>query len=225
MPHPISRAPTAGSWAAISTSEAALTPSAERDFVAIVVAGGRSTRFVAPRAKQFSDLCGISVLDRSILALAGHAAVRGVVVVLPLEDAHGQRGREIASRPEVLAVRPGGATRAESVRNGLDTSFDAGLVLVHDAARPLVPADVISRVAEATREHGAAIPVLPVADTVKRVDDGGSVVETVDRHRLRLAQTPQGARSDWLRVLTEAPDSPAARSAQTNLERLDVNLE
>ena len=103
----------------------------------------------------------------------------------------------------VIEVVAGGARRQESVRAGF-AAFDrhapdpTGVVLVHDAARPLVDAALVTAVAEATARHGAAIPVVPVAETLKRID-GDRVGETVDRAGLGAAQTPQGARRDLLR--------------------------
>jgi 2-C-methyl-D-erythritol 4-phosphate cytidylyltransferase/2-C-methyl-D-erythritol 2,4-cyclodiphosphate synthase len=97
-------------------------------------------------------------------------------------------------------VASGGARRQDSVHAGLallEADF-SGVVLVHDAARPLVDADLIERVAEAARRSGGAVPVLPLPDTIKRVS-GGQVAGTIDRAALAAAQTPQGFRADLLR--------------------------
>lgn len=92
-----------------------------------------------------------------------------------------------------LMVAPGGATRTESVANGLDDLPDeASIVLVHDAARPLVDAATIDRVIERVRGGECAIAALPVVDTIKEVDGSGRIVGTIDRARLWRAQTPQG---------------------------------
>ena len=185
-------------------------PAAERDFVGIVVAAGRSRRFGAGRAKQFLDLGGRSVLDRAIDALAGRPCVAGVVVVLAEEETRGPWAARLAARSDVLRVVAGGPTRADSVRAGLAACGTVPFVLVHDAARPLASAALVDAVIGATRRHGAAIPGLPVPDTVKRViapedaDPGAAfVLETLDRAALRLAQTPQGSRLDWLREALE----------------------
>jgi 2-C-methyl-D-erythritol 4-phosphate cytidylyltransferase/2-C-methyl-D-erythritol 2,4-cyclodiphosphate synthase len=166
------------------------------DVVGVVVAAGASTRFGGNRPKQFEILAGRTVLERSVRALASHPAVRGVVVVLAPEDASGPRAAEALRIPGVLRVATGGATRALSVRSGVEVGT-ATFVLVHDAARPLVPPSVVSAVVEATLRHGAAVPVVPVPDTVKE-ESAGFVARTIDRAPLRLAQTPQGARADWL---------------------------
>ena len=150
---------------------------------AIVVAAGSGRRFGS--AKQFEPLCGRRVLDWSLAA--ARAACDGVVAVLP---------------PDRLepGTEPGGATRSASVRAGLAAVPDsAEVVVVHDAARPLADAAVFARVIAAVRAGAdAAIPVVPVADTIKRVD-GARVIETVDRTTLVAVQTPQAFRADTLR--------------------------
>jgi 2-C-methyl-D-erythritol 4-phosphate cytidylyltransferase len=165
--------------------------------LAIVVAAGRGERMGADRPKAFVTLRGKSLLLRSAAALSGGAD--GLVAVVP-EEAVAEATRMLAEVPHVRAVVAGGGTRAESVRAGLaavPSGFD-GIVLVHDAARPLVPPDLVRAVAEAARRTGAALPVLPLVDTIKVVGDG-RVVETLDRTRLGAAQTPQGFRIGLLR--------------------------
>jgi 2-C-methyl-D-erythritol 4-phosphate cytidylyltransferase len=154
---------------------------------AIVVAGGGGRRFGGP--KQFEDLHGRRVLDWS-LAAAG-AACDGVVPVVPAD--------RLAGEPAPGAVA-GGATRSGSVRAGLAAvPGDAEIVVVHDAARPLAGAELFRRTVAAVRDGAdAAVPGVPVTDTVKRVDDG-RVVETVDRSRLVAVQTPQAFRVAVLR--------------------------
>jgi 2-C-methyl-D-erythritol 4-phosphate cytidylyltransferase/2-C-methyl-D-erythritol 2,4-cyclodiphosphate synthase len=164
--------------------------------VGVVVAAGRSTRFGGARPKQFEPLGGPTVLERSVLALSGHPDVRGVIVVLSPEEASGPRAADVLKIPGVLGIAPGGATRARSVLSGVRQQASSH-VLVHDAARPLVPPAVVRAVVEATLRHGAAVPVVPVPDTVKE-ESAGFVARTLDRTLLRLAQTPQGARTDWL---------------------------
>jgi 2-C-methyl-D-erythritol 4-phosphate cytidylyltransferase len=154
---------------------------------AIVVAGGGGRRFGGP--KQFEDLHGRRVLDWSLAAAA--AACDGVVPVVPAD--------RLADEPAPGAVA-GGATRSGSVRAGLAAvPGDAEIVVVHDAARPLAGAELFRRAVAAVRAGAdAAVPGVPVADTVKRVEDG-RVVETVDRSRLVAVQTPQAFRAAALR--------------------------
>lgn len=168
------------------------------DFEGVVVAAGRAARFGGATPKQFLDLDGRPVLEHSVRLLADRAAVRSVVVVLPPAEAQGPRAEGVRSWPGVSAVVAGGETRAQSVACGVDATSEAPFVLVHDAARPLASAALVEAVIAGTREHGAAVPLAPLDDTVKRIDPAGFVAQTVDREELRRAQTPQGARRDWL---------------------------
>lgn len=162
-----------------------------RGVVAIIVAAGRGERLGGETPKAFIEVGGSSLLRLSADALSACAEVSALIVVAP-------KGLEKAARAEashggkLRAVVAGGATRQESVRAGLARTTRAdGVVLVHDAARPFVDPGLVSRVVEAARTHGAAIPVAPVVDTIKRVTVG-RIGETVDREALGAAQTPQG---------------------------------
>jgi 2-C-methyl-D-erythritol 4-phosphate cytidylyltransferase/2-C-methyl-D-erythritol 2,4-cyclodiphosphate synthase len=129
-----------------------------------------------------------------------------VIVVLSPEELRGPRAEGARRLLKVEDVVAGGETRAESVSLGIQAAGDVRYVIVHDAARPLVPAALLDSVIETTRRRGAAVPVLEVPDTVKSVD-GDRIRGTVPREGLRLAQTPQGARRDWLeRALALARD-------------------
>src|SRR5262249_45938676 len=147
---------------------------------AIVVAAGRGDRFGAP--KQFLDLAGSRLVDRAVAACA--AACDAVVLVLPAGVAW--------DGASVHAAVGGGATRSESVRAGLAAlPPSADVVVVHDAARPLASRALFHAVIAAVRNGAdAAVPALPVADTLKRVD-GARVTETVPRDDLVAVQTPQ----------------------------------
>ncbi|HEX4824889.1 MAG TPA: 2-C-methyl-D-erythritol 4-phosphate cytidylyltransferase [Candidatus Polarisedimenticolaceae bacterium] len=178
----------------------------------IVVAAGASTRFGGRVPKQFLPLDGETVVARSVRAIASCPGIDRVLVVLSPEVLDGPHA---AALRDLAAVVPGGSTRMRSVLAGVEAADGADLVLVHDAARPFVPASVVRDVLEAAARHGAAIPALPAGDTVKREDAGGFVLETLDRKALRLAQTPQGARRDWL---LEALRSAAAAGAEVTDE-------
>ncbi|HEX6850363.1 MAG TPA: 2-C-methyl-D-erythritol 4-phosphate cytidylyltransferase [Candidatus Polarisedimenticolaceae bacterium] len=164
----------------------------------LVVAAGRATRFGGGVPKQFLDLGGRTLVERSIEALSARPGIGGVVVVVAPEDLGGARASALRSLSGVVDVVAGGTSRARSVASGLAALHAFEHVLVHDAARALVSAAVVDRVLAATLAHGAAIPVVPVRDTVKQDDGLGFVARTVDRGPLRLAQTPQGSRMDWL---------------------------
>jgi 2-C-methyl-D-erythritol 4-phosphate cytidylyltransferase len=155
---------------------------------AIIVAAGQGRRFGS--AKQFAALRGRPVLEWTLDAFENHPEVAGIVLVLPDEK---DGARFIGRYPKITAVVRGGRRRQDSVRRGF-ARVPAGagdVVLVHDGVRPLVSAAVISRVIREAARRGAAVPVVPVEDTIKEAVRG-RVVRTVDRAHLCRVQTPQG---------------------------------
>jgi 2-C-methyl-D-erythritol 4-phosphate cytidylyltransferase len=178
-----------------------MTDSDRPTVLAVLVAAGRGERMGEARPKAFLDLGGEPVLLRAARAFEAAPSVAHLVVVVP-EECRPEAQRLLAPLRKLLAVAAGGARRQDSVLEGLKKApagWD-GVVLVHDAARPFADVALIEAVARAAAEHGAALPILAVVDTVKRVRDG-RVVETLDRTELGSAQTPQGFR---LQVLTQA---------------------
>ena len=172
--------------------------------VAIVVAAGRGERMGQGRPKAFLELGGEPLLLRAARAFEAAPSVGRIVVVVPEQELMAARER-LSPLAKLLAVVKGGERRQDSVLAGLrqvPEAFD-GVVLVHDAARPLVDVELIEAVAQQAAVTGAALPVLPLVDTVKRVR-GGRVVETLDRAELGGAQTPQGFRIALLREACEA---------------------
>lgn len=161
----------------------------------IVVAAGAGTRFGVP--KQFEAVAGSRLVDRAVEAAA--LACDEVVVVLPAGVPWD--GRRVA------AAVPGGSTRSASVRAGLDAvAGSATVVVVHDAARPLAPPTLFEAVIAAVRAGAdAAVPGLPIPDTVKSVV-GDRVAETIPRDGLVAVQTPQAFRADALRAAHTARD-------------------
>jgi 2-C-methyl-D-erythritol 4-phosphate cytidylyltransferase/2-C-methyl-D-erythritol 2,4-cyclodiphosphate synthase len=158
---------------------------------AVVVAAGQGVRAGDDLPKQFKRIGGETLLRRSLLSFLGAPDVNFVQPVIRPEDA--DRVRADTAGLNVLPPVPGGATRQASVRAGLEALMPRkpDIVLVHDAARPFASASLISRAITAAAKTGAAIPALPVTDTIKRVDKAGTVEETLDRGLLRLVQTPQ----------------------------------
>lgn len=150
--------------------------------------------------KIWADLDGRPVLAYSVVALGATPGVAVVVVVAPA--ARHEAIRALPCAVPLVAVE-GGVRRQDSVANGLAAAPDAAWYLVHDGARPLVTPDLAARVLAAARESGAAVPVVPVVDTMKRVDAEGRIVETVGRAPLRAAQTPQAFRGRLLRTAHE----------------------
>jgi 2-C-methyl-D-erythritol 4-phosphate cytidylyltransferase len=168
---------------------------------AVLAAAGRGERLGSDRPKAFARLGGRPLLAESLERLEGSEWIDAIVIAAPpeWEEPSILVAEEIAATKVSSAVT-GGETRSESVRLALaDVPGDAAAVLVHDAARPLVPDDVIERVLAPLGEGwDGAVPVLPLSDTVKRVD-GEQVVETLPRGELVAAQTPQAFAADVLR--------------------------
>lgn len=162
--------------------------------LAILVAAGRGERMGAGRPKAFLVLGGQPLLLRAALAFEAAPAVDAIVAVVPAEEIDSARAL-LAGVRKLRSVVAGGERRQDSVLEGLKQAPDGfeGVVLVHDAARPLVEVPLIEAVCMAARETGAALPILGLVDTVKRIRDG-RVAETVDRRELGAAQTPQGFR-------------------------------
>ena len=160
---------------------------------AIIPAAGSGRRMKAKVNKQFMSIAGQPVLTRSLLSLAPWVDEL-IIVARPGEE---KLCQQVAlGHVDKFRIISGGTTRQQSVYNGL-RSAGGDYVLVHDGNRPLVSGKLIQRVLEAARVHGAAIPVVPVVDTIKEIDDG-FVVATLPRHRLRAVQTPQAFRKELL---------------------------
>ena len=158
----------------------------------IVVAAGSGVRLGAGTPKAFAPLCGEPLLAHALRGVLGCGEIGHVIVVAPAT--HLQRARNIAGQDPRLDVVAGGADRSASVKAGLAAlNHDDGIVLVHDAARCLAPADLFARVIRAVRAgHPTVVPGLAVTDTIKVVDAEGRVLATPERESLRGIQTPQG---------------------------------
>ena len=177
---------------------------------ALIVAAGRGTRLGAKDAKAFVDLAGTSMLVRSVCAITSAVPVESMVVVVPAGQT--ERAEDLVRqvlRPGLDCVFvAGGEERQESVRNGLDVlAQKCDVVLVHDAARPLVPRSVVGECIRVASEKGAAIAALPSTDTLKEVSEEGQVVRTLDRARIWTVQTPQAFR---VKILCNAHARAAA---------------
>ena len=167
------------------------------DIGVIIVAGGSGTRVGGRELKQFRWVAGKPMLLHSVQTFMANPQVVSVVCVLPAPLAGDPPPWLFQCDVDRLMISIGGKTRQQSVANGLDDLADeAGIVLIHDAARPGVTAGMIERVIDAVRRDGAAIAALPLADTLKSVDGAGRITGTVDRAGLWQAQTPQGFRRE-----------------------------
>jgi 2-C-methyl-D-erythritol 4-phosphate cytidylyltransferase/2-C-methyl-D-erythritol 2,4-cyclodiphosphate synthase len=160
---------------------------------AVIVAGGRGHRAGAGKPKQYRLMGSEPLLRHAIRTFHDHPAVGRIVPVIHGDDLGDYASASQGIDKKCTAPVAGGETRQLSVYAGLAAleKTPPDIVLVHDAARPLVSQALLGRAIEAAKTASAAVPVTPVTDTVKRVDKVGRVIETLDRNELRLTQTPQ----------------------------------
>lgn len=192
----------------------------------IIPAGGSGRRFGGVRPKQFVSLAGRPVLAHTVLAFDRSPSVGRIVVVAPAAHrSAAERMLRAAGCRKLVAVVEGGKERQDSVWNGLE-AFEPhpGIVLVHDAVRPIVPEETIEAVIRAARRYGAAVAALPVTDTLKREGPRGFTASTVERSGLWAVQTPQGFRTRiLLRAHLAAQRDGVRGTDETSLvERLGV---
>jgi 2-C-methyl-D-erythritol 4-phosphate cytidylyltransferase len=162
------------------------------DVGVIIVAAGSGSRTGSEELKQFRWVAGKPMLLHSVQTFQSRPDVAMVVCVLPREYVGDPPPWIFQSDSDRLLLSVGGRHRGESVANGLeDLPSECEIVVIHDAARPLVSSETIERVIEEARKGNGAVAALPVSDTLKRVDSSGNIVETVDRFGLWRAQTPQ----------------------------------
>ena len=175
------------------------------DVAALIAAGGMGLRLGGGLPKGLVSLGGEQLVARAVSAMAESGRVDRIVVAVP---AGFEEALQLPAIEVPVVVITGGVLRQDSVRLMLaSTAPETTHVLVHDAARCLVPADVIVRVVQTLSEGAeAVIPVLPVVDTVARVDSAGDFSGNVPRDELRLVQTPQGFRRDVLEHAHEVAD-------------------
>jgi len=199
------------------------------DVGVVVVAAGAGVRAGPPadEPKQFRSILGVPMLLRALRPFTSHPDVALVVIAVPAR---------VAARPpewlatlvgERLALVAGGASRAQSVRAGLAAlPAGAGVVLVHDGARPFVSRETIDAVIAKARAGVGAVAAVPVSDTVKEVVEGSRITKTVSRERLWRAQTPQGFPRDMIeRAYALLANGDAASDDATLCERAGLPVE
>ncbi len=189
------------------------------DVTVILLAAGSSSR-MGGADKLWFDLGGAPLIARSLLTLAATPGVTRLVIVAPAERHAALLKLAAATAVDAVCVE-GGARRQDSVAAGIAAAPDAAFYLVHDGARPLVSPEVVARVLAGARETGAAVPAVPVTDTIQRDDGAGNVEETGDRSSLRAVQTPQGFAGDVLRRAHAAASDEATDDASM-VERLGL---
>ena len=193
---------------------------------AIIVAAGSGKRFAGSQPKQFVPILGKPLIIHTLERFESCPAIDEIVLVLSEE---GRREFEIINlKFEISKLRSivaGGATRAESVKNGLEAvNSSSDIVAVHDGARPLVSVDEITLTIEKAKETGAASLVADVTDTIKEID-GEYISRTIDRQNLRRALTPQAFRYDILRKAFEGVELAESITDECYLvEKLGVKI-
>ncbi|HXG70053.1 MAG TPA: 2-C-methyl-D-erythritol 4-phosphate cytidylyltransferase [Gemmatimonadaceae bacterium] len=171
----------------------------KRDVGVIIVAAGTGSRTGSKELKQFRWVAGKPMLLHSVQTFQARADVAMVVCVLPREYAGDPPPWLFQSDSDRLLLSVGGRERGESVAHGLeDLPSECTVVVIHDAARPLVTDDTIDRVIAAAREGVGAVAAIPVDDTIKKVDAGQRITATIDRRELWRAQTPQAFPRDMI---------------------------
>lgn len=167
---------------------------------AVIVAAGRGTRMGLERNKVLAPLCGEPVIARTVRVFERTGWFDGGIVVVTGACDLCEMKRILADAGLHAQVVLGGADRQESVCRGLAaTNPEARYVAIHDGARPLVTAEVIARTLESAKKYGSGVAAVPLKDTVKRVNEGGVVVDTPPRDALRAVQTPQTFEAELIR--------------------------
>ncbi len=165
---------------------------------AIIVAAGLSERLKAGEKKPFLKLRRRSILETSVYNFEKNTGIKNIIVVAHKDDLKKVK-KLLRNFKKVRSIVSGGKKRSHSVKKGIASLAPQDkIVLIHDAARPFVSSALIGRIIYETQKHGAAIPVIEVTSTVKKVK-GNFVEKTIDRQNLFLAQTPQGFKVDILK--------------------------
>jgi 2-C-methyl-D-erythritol 4-phosphate cytidylyltransferase len=168
---------------------------------AIVPAAGLGLRMGSGRLrKPFLELDGVPILARTLLRFQAVKVIDALVPVVNAEDVQYCMSHIVApyGLEKVFHVVAGGKTRQESVLRGLEATAACSMVIVHDAVRPFVTEDLVLKVLHAAADTGAAVAALPATDTLKRASETGFVLETIDRQRIWMVQTPQAFRWELL---------------------------
>lgn len=197
-------------------------------YLALIPAAGSGSRFGGETPKQYLLLHGVPLIRHTLAALLGDSRIARVVVVLsPDDDRWSEACLPVGAAERICVVREGGATRADSVINGINWLINElhveneDWVLVHDAARPcLTPAQVGDLINTLGDDPVGGLLAIPVADTLKRADEQKQVVATIDRQQLWQAQTPQMFRLRHLQSALSRVDLSGITDEASAIERL-----
>ena len=190
--------------------------------IAIIVASGQGIRMGGAVAKQYLKLDNETILYHSIKKFTDHKLIDGVIVVI--NENHQDIFKKIAKKFDLLKYVIGGKERQDSVRLGLEAirEFNPDKVLIHDAVRPFVDKQTIDKVIKGLGKYNAVVPVCPISDTVKEVSHGG-ITKTLNRGKLRLAQTPQGYNfTKLVEIINKAPNYYTDEAALFESQGLEV---
>jgi 2-C-methyl-D-erythritol 4-phosphate cytidylyltransferase len=161
---------------------------------AVIVAGGRGTRMISAVRKQYLTLTGVTIVAHTLMAFDRHPGLDRMVLVVPKNDLAWCRASVLAPLclDHDVQLVAGGQRRQDSVFNGLNAVGVAdGMVMIHDGVRPFVRLSLMNTLLAGAKISGGCIPAIPVTDTVKQVDARGTIIRTLNRQQIRLAQTPQ----------------------------------
>ncbi len=168
---------------------------------AVIAAAGEGLRLGGSTKKQYLLLKGKPVLARSLQLFTDHGSVEEIIIVIPADDLDTVAGllEPYSTSGKKIKYVKGGESRQESIDNGLsELSTSVDFVCIHDAARPLASRQLLDSLLDAALKYGAAIPVIPLSDTAKVVDEDNFVASTPSRESLRLVQTPQVFRRELI---------------------------
>jgi 2-C-methyl-D-erythritol 4-phosphate cytidylyltransferase len=197
--------------------------SVQKPAYAVIVAGGSGQRMGTAVSKQFLELAGKPVLYWSIRAFQDALPDVHIILVLPpTQISMAQIVLQAFPDRIDLSIVAGGDTRYASVSNGLAEVPEDAIVLVHDGARPLVSPELIKRCYQGALQQGSAIPVIPVADSIRQEDDNSS--RAISRERLRIVQTPQAFDAALLQEAFEQPYEAAFTDEATVVEKTGLKV-
>ncbi|MDX8409560.1 MAG: 2-C-methyl-D-erythritol 4-phosphate cytidylyltransferase [Mariprofundales bacterium] len=187
----------------------------------LLLAAGSGRRLGGEIPKQYLEVAGKPLLLHTLRSLEAERRIRWLQPVIGVDDGACFAAAVAGQSFSFVLLPPvvGGSERALSMVAGLSALPDAaGMVAVHDAARPLPSPTLLAKLLDAAATHGAAVPGVAVTDTIKEVNDAGMVVRTLERHRLRAVQTPQVARRQWLQqAIVDAGERLAAFTDDVSL--------
>lgn len=189
----------------------------------IIAAGGTGTRFGGDVPKQFAVVDDMPVLWHTIVAFSRYSP--GITIIVAMHKESITYWKKLTEKMEFVPghiVVEGGKSRFHSVKNALTKCPDDGIILVHDAVRPFVSYDIIDRVVKQVHKNGAAIPVISVSDSIRRITKAGS--ESVDRKNYVRVQTPQGFKSAILKKAFEQRYSETFTDEASVVEKSGIKI-